>query len=158
MALGKDEITNDNFNPEGQKAHAYKVEDDNNLDEKALKARNVIWGGEMADAETPGHESHGMGGHAFGEINETPSGDSPGNPSRNAGYKNEYFRRTEPAEEHPENQNFQPDHQEGAPDEYMGKEESPSFQAANDNKHEGGAEGNPDRIQEGTTYHDGDDN
>ncbi|MDT3401581.1 hypothetical protein [Mucilaginibacter terrae] len=154
MAVNNDEQNN----PNGEKARGYKVEDDNNLDEKALRARNLIWGGEVADAETPGHESHGMGGHAFGEMNETESGDSPGNPSRNAGYKNEYFRRTEPAEEHPENQNFKPEHQEGAPDEAMGKDEQAIHEKTINLQHEGGAEGNPDKIQEGTaSYHDGKD-
>lgn len=145
-----------NYNSESPKAGGYKVEDDSNLDEKALRTRNVIWGGEMADADSPGHESHGMGGHAFGEMNETRSGDDPANPSRNAGYNNEYFRRTEPSEEHPENQNFKPDHQEGTPDEDMGKQETPGYANATGQLGEGGAEGNPDKIQEGTAYHDGD--
>ena len=156
MATYNDEQTNNNINPEEPKAGGYKVEDDCNLDEKALK--RTIFGGNDANPDQPGYESHGMGGHAFGEINETRSGDDPANPSRNAGYTNEYFRRTEPSEEHPENHNFKPEHQEGTPDEDMGKQQSPGYENATGQQSDGGAEGNPDKIQEGTaSYHDGDD-
>lgn len=156
MAAYNDEQSNNSFNPVEPKAGGYKVEDDSNLDEKALK--RSIFGGKDANPDRPGYESHGMGGHAFGEMNETESGDSPGNPSRNAGYNNEYFRRTEPSEEHPENQNFKPHDQQGAPDEAMGKDEEAIHARTVNQHHVGGAEGNPDKIQEGTaSYHDGND-
>lgn len=51
----------------------------------------------------------------FGQNNETPAGDDKNNPSQNAGYSNEYFRRTEPLEEHPENSNFKDPNQLGQP-------------------------------------------
>lgn len=57
----------------------------------------------------PIREGQPMGGENFGENNTTHAGDDKNNPSQNAGYKNEYFRRTEPAEEHPETSNFKPD-------------------------------------------------
>lgn len=64
----------------------------------------------------PVREGQPAGGQKFGEDNNTPSGDDKNNPSENAGYTNEYFRRTEPSEEHPENTNFKPAEQEGEPD------------------------------------------
>src|ERR1700748_1563763 len=64
----------------------------------------------------PIREGEPMGGHKCGENNNTPSGDDKNNPSQNAGYKNAYFRRTEPSEEHPEDTNFRSSEQEGAPD------------------------------------------
>jgi hypothetical protein len=64
----------------------------------------------------PVREGEPMGGEKFGENNNTYAGDDKNNPSQNAGYTNEYFRRTEPAEEHPENTNFKVQDQEGAPD------------------------------------------
>lgn len=64
----------------------------------------------------PVREGEPMGGQKFGENNNTYAGDDKNNPSQNAGYTNEYFRRTEPAEEHPENTNFKVKDQEGAPD------------------------------------------
>ncbi len=64
----------------------------------------------------PIHEGQPMGGQNFGRNNNTPAGDDRNNPSRNAGYSNAYFRRTEPSEEHPEDSNFKPAYQEGEPD------------------------------------------
>ena len=66
--------------------------------------------------QKPIREGQPSGGQKFGEDNHTPSGDDKNNPSQNAGYSNEYFRRTEPSEEHPENSNFKPQDQEGEPD------------------------------------------
>jgi len=85
--------------------NAYAVKDDESVDEKDLK-RNFLFG----DAEMkPVREGKPMGGESFGENNITPAGDDENNPSRNAGYSNAYFSRTEPAQEHPENSNFTPD-------------------------------------------------
>ncbi|MGY3213071.1 hypothetical protein [Mucilaginibacter sp. HD30] len=97
-------------------ANAYVVKDEDGVEEKDLK-RSYLFG----DAETkPVREGQPMGGESFGENNVTPSGDDENNPSRNAGYSNAYFGRTEPAEEHPENSNFTPDgennYQEGTAD------------------------------------------
>jgi len=96
--------------------NAYSVNDEAGVEEKDLK-RNYLFG----DAEIkPVREGQPMGGESFGENNITPSGDDENNPSRNAGYSNAYFARTEPAEEHPENSNFTPDgeneYQEGTAD------------------------------------------
>ena len=66
--------------------------------------------------QKPIREGQPTGGQKFGEENNTPSGDDKNNPSQNAGYSNEYFRRTEPSEEHPESTNFKPEDQEGEPD------------------------------------------
>lgn len=64
----------------------------------------------------PVTEGQPMGGQNFGSNNVTPAGDDKNNPSQNAGYSNEYFRRTQPAEEHTESNNFKPLDQEGKPD------------------------------------------
>jgi len=64
----------------------------------------------------PVREGEPMGGQKFGESGNTYAGDDKNNPSQNAGYTNEYFRRTEPSDEHPENSNFKVKEQEGSPD------------------------------------------
>ena len=103
--------------PENNDApNAYAVKDDESVEEKDLK-RSYLFG----DAEMkPVREGQPMGGESFGENNVTPSGDDENNPSRNAGYSNSYFGRTEPAQEHPENSNFTADgdneHVEGTVD------------------------------------------
>ena len=66
--------------------------------------------------QKPIREGQPMGGQNFGKNNNTPAGDDKNNPSQNAGYTNEYFRRTEPSEEHPEDTNFKVKEQEGEPD------------------------------------------
>src|SRR5205823_8765196 len=82
-------------------ATAYKVDDDDNKEEKDLKRSYLFGTSEDKDPDHTGYESHGMGGQNFGEPNVTRSGDDPANKSRNAGYHNDYFKRTEPLEEHP---------------------------------------------------------
>jgi len=85
--------------------NAYVVKDDEGVEEKDLK-RSYLFG----DAEMrPVREGQPMGGESFGANNLTPSGDDRNNPSRNAGYNNSYFGRTQPAQEHPENGNFTAD-------------------------------------------------
>jgi hypothetical protein len=64
----------------------------------------------------PVREGQPMGGQKFGESNNTYAGDDKNNPSQNAGYSNEYFRRTEPSDEHPEESNFKVKEQDGSPD------------------------------------------
>ncbi|GAA4918269.1 hypothetical protein [Mucilaginibacter defluvii] len=110
-AYSDDELKNKNPNSE---ANAYPVDDDSNLKEENLK--KSILGGEVKKADAPGMESHGYGGHAFGEENNTPSGDAPNNPSQNAGYTNAYFARTEPSDEKNDKVNFKSDEQDGEPD------------------------------------------
>ncbi|RVU03074.1 hypothetical protein EOD41_03840 [Mucilaginibacter limnophilus] len=92
-------------------ANAYKVDDDNNPTEKDLT--KGLFGGEMQDADAPGMEAEGQGGHKFGENNLTPSGDDKNNPSQNAGYGNEYFKRSEPSQEVAGDNNFRPEGEEG---------------------------------------------
>jgi hypothetical protein len=72
--------------------------------------------GQKQQQQKPIREGEPMGGQRFGENAVTPSGDDKNNPSKMAGYSNEYFRRTEPSEEHPEDTNFRSPEQEGAPD------------------------------------------
>ena len=109
-----DEVANEQEDHSEQKpANAYAVNDEDVVEEKDLK-RGFLFG----DAEMkPVSEGQPMGGDTFGQDNITPAGDDKNNPSKNAGYSNAYFGRTEPAEEHPENTNFTPDgenhHQEG---------------------------------------------
>jgi hypothetical protein len=98
------------------KPSAYRVEDDNNLEEKDLKRTYLFGDSKVKSTNDPGMEGRGMGGENFGQNNLTPSGDDNANPSQNAGYTNAYFRRTEPAEEHPEDSNFVAANQQGKPD------------------------------------------
>lgn len=141
--------------PANAPAGGYEVKDDSdNLDESDLKRK--IFGGEDANPDQSGYESHGMGGQAFGEISETRSGDDLANPSRNAGYSNDYFKRTEPLQEHPENQNFKPLDQLGEPDMNQGKEEVPGYREAPDQQKVGGVEQDNGVTQEGTSDADGD--
>jgi hypothetical protein len=145
--------------PESAPAGGYKVEDDDNLEEKDLK--RTFLGGEDANPDQPGYESHGMGGESFGEVSETRSGDDLANPSRNAGYSNDYFKRTEPLQEHPENQNFTTKEQEGEPDMNQGKEEVPGYREDPEQQKVGGVEvegveDDHNTTQEGTSDSDGD--
>lgn len=96
---------------ENKQPNAYRVDDDKAVQEKDLK-RSFLSG----NSAKPGMEGRPAGGQKFGKNNLTPSGDDKNNPSQNAGYTNEYFRRTEPSEEHPEDSNFKSKHQDGSPD------------------------------------------
>jgi hypothetical protein len=122
------------------KPNAYRVDDDDNADEKSLK-RNYIIGGEMKDANAPGMEGEGTGGHKFGGHSHPPTGDDPANPSRNAGYSNGYFSRTEPMEESPEKNNFKNQDQQGEPDYQAPKTTTPEQEEEPEQK-EAGKEGN----------------
>lgn len=95
------------------KPNAYQVDDDDNLTEEDLQHGYPTSKEDMKKQDAPGMEGQGMGGQNFGENNLTPSGDDPANPSQMAGYNNEYFRRTQPSEEHPENNNFKDPNQLG---------------------------------------------
>jgi hypothetical protein len=117
MLYKDDEFKNDkNDHSEQQnKPNAYRIDDDTNPDEKNL-VRSMIGD----DDKKPVREGQPMGGENFGANNVTPSGDDKNNPSQSAGYTNEYFRRTQPAEEHPEKTNFKlgedPKYQQGTAD------------------------------------------
>lgn len=93
--------------------NAYRVDDDNNIEQKNLEKTYLFGKGD--DHANP-TEGKGVGGEKFGEENNVPAGDDKNNPSRNAGYTNAYFARTEPSDEHPEDSNFKPAYQEGSPD------------------------------------------
>jgi hypothetical protein len=99
--------------PTQGKPDAYRVDDDDNLTEEDLQRSFLVSKDDMKKQDAPGMEGHGMGGESFGQNNLTPSGDDPNNPSQTAGYNNEYFRRTQPSEEHPENNNFKDPNQLG---------------------------------------------
>ena len=98
------------------KPTAYRVDDDDNLEEKDLKRSSLFGGSDEKKTDAKGMEGKGMGGENFGKNNLTPSADDEANPSQNAGYSNDYFKRTEPAEEHPENSNLKSEQQSGEPD------------------------------------------
>jgi hypothetical protein len=106
----------------------------------------------LADNEEtkPVTEGQPMGGENFGANNVTPSGDDKNNPSQNAGYTNAYFRRTQPAEEHTESNNFKPLNQEGSPD----YEKAQSGKSDSDEKE---TESNQ-TYEEGTADNDGQSN
>lgn len=107
-----------------KKPNAYRVEDDDNLEEKDLKKTYLFGNAQMKRTDEPGMEGQGMGGQSFGSNNLTPAGNDEANPAQNAGEGNAYFRRTQPAEEHPEDENFVPATQEGGPG---GKENEPNI-------------------------------
>lgn len=94
-------------NENSSKPNAYRVEDDDNLEEKDLKTHYLFGEGKMKSTSEPGMEGQGMGGQKFGENNLTPAGNDKDNPPQNAGENNAYFARTQPAEEHPEDSNFE---------------------------------------------------
>lgn len=131
------------------KPDATRVDDDN-LDEDDL---NVGLRGESE--MKPVREGQPMGGQNFGSNNITPSGDDKNNPSRNAGYTNAYFARTEPSEEHPEDTNFKSPNQEGVPD-YNKAESKPNItnEMPKPEKVERG-NGENDRPHKGNTYYEG---
>jgi hypothetical protein len=58
-------------------------------------------------------------------------------------------------QEHPENQNFKPQFQQGEPDMNEGKEEVPGYREAPDQQKVGGVEQDNGRTQEGTSDSDG---
>jgi len=116
MELRDGEFRGDELNRPAQvdnKPNAYRVEDDNNEEEKDLKRSYLFGSSEMKSPDDEGMEGKGMGGHNFGQNNITPAGNDKDNPSQMAGNNNEYFNRTQPAEEHPENSNFKDPNQEG---------------------------------------------
>lgn len=160
--------TSANNNPENQaarpdKPEAYRVEDDDNLEEKDLKRSYLFGDAKMKDANAPGMEGQGMGGQNFGNNNLTPAGNDEANPPRNAGEDNAYFRRTQPAEEHPEDENFVPKDQEGGPGKQKaesnipGPQELPDQQkVGEENADQGEYRPNPQQsYQEGTADNDG---
>ncbi len=166
QSINKMETYNDNN--EQNKPHAYEVKDDDNLNEKDLRRTAFMFGSEEKSGEEPGMEANGAGGQHFGENANTPSGDDKNNPSQNAGYGNAYFRRTEPSEEHPENNNFKDPNQLGqsnytaasgaAPNGQSneGKERSESDQKSPENDTEANRNESQQSYQEGTA--DGNDN
>ena len=99
---------------DNQKPSAYRVEDDNNLEEKDLE-KSFLFAGD-SEINKPVMEGTGAGGGSFGQNNNTPSGNDANNPTRYAGNTNSYLARTEPLEEHPEDSNFTASDQDGSPD------------------------------------------
>ena len=135
------------------KPTASRVDSDKNLEEKDLQRHYLFGKGKMKSVDDPGMEGKGMGGHHFGEHNLTFAGDDEANPSQNAGYDNAYFRRNEPAEEHPEDSNFTPDDEEEVPN-IPGPLELPDQQKVGENKPKQAP--NPQQeYREGTADNDG---
>lgn len=97
------------------KPTAYRVEDDDNLEEKDLR-RSYLFGkgDEEKGGDEPNMEAEGQGGHRFGEDNITPSGNDRNNPSQNAGNSNAYLAKTEPSDES-STTNFKDPNQLGQP-------------------------------------------
>lgn len=133
-----------------------RVEDKDDLTEEDLKTNYLFGNGKMKSATAPGMESQGMGGQHFGENNLTRSGNDQANPPRYAGESNAYFNRTEPSEEHPENENFKPAEQQGEPN-IPGPNELPDQQKVGEDQQpaKGGAAGTGQGYQEGTADSDG---
>lgn len=103
----RDQDEHDTSKEENAMPNAYRVEDDKNLEEDDLKTHYLFGKGEMKSPDDPGMEGKGMGGQKFGENNLTPAGNDAANPPQNAGEDNAYFARRQPAEEHPEDSNFE---------------------------------------------------
>lgn len=144
--------------------NAYRVDDDKNLEEKDLKRSYLFGDAKMKSVDDPGMEGRGMGGHSFGKNNLTPAGNDEANPPENAGEGNAYFRRTEPAEEHPEDENFTARDQAGAPgskpseyDNIPGPQELPDQQKVGENsaQRDAPAPHPQEKYQEGTADDDG---
>jgi len=99
-----------NHSQQAAKPGATRIDNDDNLDEDDLNT------GLRGESEIkPVKEGQPMGGQNFGNNNVTPAGDDKNNPSRNAGNTNAFLARTEPLEEHPEDENFKPRSQDGEP-------------------------------------------
>ncbi|HEK19268.1 MULTISPECIES: hypothetical protein [unclassified Mucilaginibacter] len=146
---------NNNNNPQ---PNAYRVEDDDNLEEKDLRRETFMFGSEEKEANKPGMEGQGYGGQSFGEDNNTPSGDDGNNPSRNAGYGNEYFKRSEPAEEHPEFNNFKDPNQLGQPNFTQSSGAALTGQSDEENagpKQEDAGNGNNNSDDQNLSYQEG---
>ena len=145
---------------EQDKPTAYRVEDDDNLEEKDLKRTYLFGDSKVKSTNDPGMEGQGMGGEHFGQNNLTPSGNDKANPSQNAGDNNAYFNRTQPSQEHPENSNFVARDQQGRPDVNKGDPNIPGPNEVPDQQKvgEGKTENKPNpqqNYQEGTADNDG---
>jgi hypothetical protein len=148
---------------ETDKPNAYRVDDDKNLEEKDLKRSYLFGDAKMKDINSPGMEGQGMGGQSFGSNNLTPAGNDEANPPEMAGEDNAYFSRTQPAEEHPEDENFVPKDQEGGPGKQKAEPNVPGPQELADQQKVGEEDGkqgehkpNPQQnYQEGTADNDG---
>lgn len=144
------------------KPNAYRVDDDDNLTEEDLQHGYPTSKDDLQKQDAPGMESRGMGGQSFGENNITPSGDDPANPSQTAGYTNEYFRRTQPSEEHPENNNFKDPSQLGQSNysaamsaSQNGRSDEDSGETTTSGEGNPAPSQSPQRYQEGTADDDG---
>ena len=158
MTTSNSELWNDgdshSEHDEDNKPRGYRVDDDDNLEEKDLKRSFLFGDSKVKDADAPNMEGQGTGGEKFGQNNLNPSGDDKANSSQNAGNNNGYFKRTEPSEEHPENTNFKNASQSGQPDyaqaQPKGNADSPSPQKE--------GEKDVNKYQEGTADNDGETN
>jgi hypothetical protein len=135
---------------EKSKPNAWRVDNEDNLAEDNLKRsltgepdRNRVMEGKP------------MGGQNFGKNNVTPAGDDKNNPSQNAGYNNPYFARTQPSEEHPEDNNFKSPGQQGRPDYTMAQSDTTiANEMPKPEKIERG-NGENDRPHKGAQYQEG---
>lgn len=130
---------------------AYRVEDENDLNEESLE-RSLY--GDSKDNVKRVMEGSGMGGQNFGKNNNTPSGDDKNNPSQTAGNTNPYFARTEPSKEHPEDSNFKVETQDGQPDYSAAQSSASSENQPKPEKTESG-NGENDRPHEEEPYTEG---
>src|SRR3569833_48347 len=132
----REQDEHDASNKEHAKPNAYRVDDDKNLEEKDLKTHYLFGKGKMKSTTDHGMEGQGMGGHQFGKENLTPAGNDEANPPQNAGEDNAYFARRQPAEEHPEDSNFEakaPGNDSGEPN-VPGPNELPGQQKVGEDK------------------------
>jgi hypothetical protein len=153
MEFDDKEILNDRDSQSGiedkREPKVSRVDDDDNIIEKDLE-RTLYGNGR--DNMNPVMEGKPMGGHHFGQNNNTSSANDKNNPSQYAGNSNPYFDRTEPSEEHPEDSNFKVQDQYGSPE--YSKAQPTTMQSPKPEKIERG-NGENDRPHKGNTYQEG---
>ncbi len=130
---------------------ATRVDDGDDIEEKDLEKTYLFGKGDFHPHPT---EGTGAGGQDFGEQHQTPSGNDKNNPSRHAGDTNAYLSRTEPMEEHPENENFKVPEQQGSPD-YANAQPQSSTEPKPDKVERGN--GKNDRPDSQSPYREGKD-
>lgn len=141
--------------------NAYAVKDDDNLQEKDLQHSIVYKDGDVDEnGMKPVREGTPMGGQNFGKNNTTPAGDDKNNPSQLVGYNNAYLSRTEPSEEHPENNNFKDPNQLGQSNYTQAADAAATGQSDTENtgpakKDEEAAEGDDNKNQQNQSYQEG---
>ena len=148
IAAGKDQQQSENKT----QPSASRVDDGDELDEKDLQKTFLFGKGENLANPT---EGKGAGGDNFGKDNITPAGNDKNNPTQMAGHSNAYFDRTEPTDEHPEDENFTAASQDGSPDYSKAQPHSSMENASPKPEEPKRGDGENDRPHEQEAYTEG---